>query len=89
MRLTHLLNNLTLLIGALLCLFSLANHANTVPVNIAQLFPSATRIETSLDNLAVTPVYQLNELLGYAFESDDFTQFIGFSGQSINLLIGL
>lgn len=89
MRLTHLYNDLILIIGTLLCLFSIASHADTVPPDIAKLFPSATRIEAPLENLAVTPVYQLNELLGYTFESDDFTQFIGFSGQTINLLIGL
>lgn len=89
MRLSYQLNYLALIIGTLLTLFSLVSHADTVPANIAHIFPSATRIEAPLEGLAVTPVYQLNELLGYTFESDDFTQFIGFSGQTINLLIGL
>ena len=66
------------------------NHEVTViPANIAQLFPSATRIGRTDPDLAITPVYQLSQLLGYVFESDDFTSFIGFSGQSINLLIGI
>ena len=89
MRLLYQFNYLALIIGTLMSFFSLASHADTVSANIAQLFPSATRIEAPLNDIAVTPVYQLNELLGYTFESDDFTQFIGFSGQTINLLIGL
>lgn len=75
----------------LLISFHAVANSNTthIPPDIANLFPSATRIGPQDPNLAVTPVYQLGELLGYTFESDDFTQFIGFSGQTINMLIGL
>lgn len=65
------------------------SEVTAIPVNIAELFPSATRIGRTEPNLAITPVYQLSQLLGYVFESDDFTNFIGFSGQSINVLIGI
>ncbi len=65
------------------------NEVTAIPENIAELFPSATRIGSTDPDLAITPVYQLSQLLGYVFESDDFTNFIGFSGQSINLLIGI
>lgn len=65
------------------------NEVTIIPENIAELFPSATRIGRSDPDIAITPVYQLSQLLGYVFESDDFTNFIGFSGQSINLLIGI
>lgn len=69
---------------------AIANQDTThISDDIAQLFPSATRVGAVDKNIAVTPVYQLNELLGYAFESDDFVNFIGFSGQTINLLIGI
>lgn len=60
-----------------------------IPSNIAQLFPTATRIGPQQQSPAVIPVYQLNQLLGYIFHSDDITNFPGFSGDSINLLIGL
>ncbi|MCW8832515.1 MAG: 4Fe-4S binding protein [Colwellia sp.] len=63
--------------------------ATAISKDIAQLFPSATRVGPVDNKLPVIPVYQLNELLGYAFESDDFTHFMGFSGQTINLLIGI
>lgn len=68
----------------------LANQdATNIANDIAQLFPSATRVGPVDKDIAVIPVYQLNELLGYAFKSDDFSHFIGFSGQTINLLIGI
>ncbi len=71
--------------------FNTTTHANVTSISddVAQLFPSATRVGPIDKNIAVTPVYQLNELLGYVFESDDFVNFIGFSGQTINLLIGI
>ena len=71
--------------------FNTTTHANVTAISdeVAHLFPSATRVGPIDKNIAVTPVYQLNELLGYVFESDDFVNFIGFSGQTINLLIGI
>jgi transcriptional regulator of nitric oxide reductase len=65
------------------------SEVTAIPENIATIFPSATRIGRPDPNLAITPVYQLSQLLGYVFESDDFTHFIGFSGQTINVLIGI
>ena len=65
------------------------NNTTHVPPDIAHIYPSATRIGSVDADIGVTPVYQLDELTGYTFESDDFTHFIGFSGQTIRLLIGL
>ena len=56
---------------------------------IAEIFPKATRIEEKEKSLPVRPVYQLGELLGYAFESDDLTDLPGFAGDPIKLMIGL
>ncbi|MDP2547295.1 4Fe-4S binding protein [Oceanobacter sp. 4_MG-2023] len=56
---------------------------------IQQLFPKATRIEAKQQDYPVYPVYQLNELLGYAYESADLVDLPGFSGRPIRLLIGL
>lgn len=60
-----------------------------IPERIAELFPTATRIGIPETDLPIIPVYQLNQLLGYVFESSDFTNFMGFSGKPINILIGL
>ncbi|HCJ29092.1 MAG TPA: ferredoxin [Pseudomonas sp.] len=56
---------------------------------IQQLFPKATRIEPKQDDPPVYSVYQLDELLGYAFESTDYSNLQGFSGKPIRLLIGM
>jgi len=65
------------------------SDVTAIPADISAIFPSATRIGQPDPNLATIPVYQLSQLLGYVFESDDITDFIGFSGQTINILIGL
>jgi len=65
------------------------SEVTAIPSEITAIFPSATRIGNVDAELAITPVYQLSQLLGYVFQSDDFTDFIGFSGQTINILIGI
>ena len=66
-----------------------AQNTTSISADIAEIFPSATRLGPVDKKIAVTPVYQLGDLLGYVFESDDFTNFIGFSGQTVNILIGI
>ena len=66
-----------------------AAPSDTISGMIQQLFPKATRIEPKQQDYPVYPVYQLNELLGYAYESSDISDLPGFSGRPIRLLIGL
>jgi len=56
---------------------------------IQDLFPSATVIEEQLADFQVYPVYQLQELLGYAYVSTDFSKLPGFAGKPITMMIGL
>ncbi|MDP2561568.1 NosR/NirI family protein [Psychrobium sp. 1_MG-2023] len=95
-----LINSLKSIVGLFLFLIiSLAQPAiafvgeqgvvTTIPVDVKQAFPSATRVKRVEKNPNITGVYQLNELIGYTFESDHFTNFIGFSGKTINLFIAL
>lgn len=63
--------------------------ATDIPDKIKQIFPTATRIGAQEPDIPIVPVYQLQEFLGYAFESKDFANFIGFSGKPINMLIGI
>src|SRR5690606_16688261 len=56
---------------------------------IQSLCPQATRIDAKQGDVPAYPVYQLNELLGYAFESTDHSSLQGFAGKPIRLLIGL
>ncbi|MGD8233658.1 4Fe-4S binding protein [Vibrio sp. TRT 1302] len=87
----HLLIGLKSLLLSLLLTasFSCAAEVSDMPLDVAELFPSATRIVSQPDSPKVTAVYQLNQLLGFVFESDAITHFPGFSGDTINLLIGL
>ena len=77
---------------ALLLLGTLASQplrAQELDEQVRQLFPKATRIEPKQDNPPVYSAYQLDELLGYAFESTDYSDLQGFSGKPIRLLIGM
>jgi len=60
-----------------------------IPLLIQQIFPQATEIKPRLDNPPVWPVYQVTELIGYAFLSGDYVQLPGFSGAPYQLLIGI
>lgn len=66
-----------------------ANQAPQLEIAVKAIFPKLTRIGEAEQNPAVIPVYQLNELLGYVFETNDLTDLPGFSGERINLLVGL
>jgi NosR/NirI family nitrous oxide reductase transcriptional regulator len=70
-------------------LFSQPLAAEALQGEILQLFPKATRIEPKQAAPPVYSVYQLDELLGYAFESSDYSSLQGFSGKPIRLLIGM
>ncbi|WP_323752816.1 4Fe-4S binding protein [Marinobacter sp.] len=77
----------------ILMAFPLSGHTAEVPREtkevIQALFPSATVIEDKLPDFPVYPVYQLQELLGYAYVSTDFTKLQGFAGKPITMMIGL
>lgn len=64
-------------------------YAQVLDNQIQQLFPKATRIEPKQDDPPVHSVYQLDELIGFAFESTDYSNLQGFSGKPIRLLIGM
>ncbi len=53
------------------------------------LFPKSNRIGDIEPDLPVYPVYQLHELLGYAWLSPELSDIPGFAGQPIKLFIGL
>lgn len=75
-------------------LLSTPLHAESTPEAVAiiqQIFPKATVIGERNVELSVPtwPVYQLDDLIGYAFETNDIVDFPGFSGERINLLVGI
>jgi len=75
------------------CLFLFSTAHGELSENrlaqIQELFPKATVIEDKLEDFPVYPVYQLQELLGYAYESADLSSLQGFAGKPIRLLVGL
>jgi transcriptional regulator of nitric oxide reductase len=72
----------------LACLFVMplvqAELSDSKRALIQELFPSATIIEDKLPDFPVYPVYQLQELLGYAYESIDHSRLQGFAGKPIS-----
>jgi NosR/NirI family nitrous oxide reductase transcriptional regulator len=60
-----------------------------IPPVALEIFPRATGIGSLDPELPIRPVYQLRELIGYVFETDDLTELPGFSGETINLLVGI
>lgn len=69
--------------------YAIADETQTVENEILTLFPRATRAPELDPETKIWSVYQLNEIIGYAYESNDFVDFKGFSGERINILIGL
>lgn len=83
-----------LLLVCLLCLLGSALRAESQPAHdwrpaVQQLFPSATRLIEKQGTPPVYQAFQLDQLLGYAFESTDYSSLQGFSGKPIRLLIGM
>ncbi|MEM6485050.1 MAG: 4Fe-4S binding protein [Pseudomonadota bacterium] len=58
---------------------------------IKEMFPEATVIGEldTTDAIPVRPIQQINQIIGYVFESQDVVNFPGFSGEVMNFLIGV
>ncbi len=86
-------NSIGLIIALLLSVLAIwpsaAQSSPNYQALIKELFPKSTRIGEQLSDFPVIPVYQLSELIGYAYQSNDLNDLPGFSGKPIKLLIGL
>mgnify|MGYP003671319399 FL=1 len=83
---------LRLLLLLVLACFPLATYGaldDEKQTLIQELFPKATDIRDRLPDYPVYPVYQLQELIGYAYESRDISPLQGFAGKPVSMLIGL
>ncbi len=67
----------------------LTTDSSVTEQDILRLFPKATVIGDKQTSPPVWPVYQLQELIGYVFETRDLTDITGFSGDPIDLLVGI
>jgi hypothetical protein len=54
-----------------------------------EIFPNGTSLGEQDPSIPIWPVYQVGQLIGYIFASIDFIQMPGFSGEPVNLLIGI
>ena len=81
-----------LLMASSLALSNDSSHEQkevNVEAEIKRFFPELTVIGEKQKDFPITPVYQLKELLGYVFASNDLVNIPGFSGNRVNLLIGM
>lgn len=78
-----------MLIPSLVSAQTLVPDSAVTEQDILGLFPKATVIGDKQNSPPVWPIYQLQELIGYAFESRDLSSLPGFSGDPIDLLIGI
>lgn len=53
------------------------------------IFPTASHVANQHSQQSIWPVYRGAALLGYLFESSDFVEIPGFSGEPVNLLVGI
>lgn len=67
----------------------MAARDQDLPALIQAIFPEATEIMPQLEHPRVWPIYQVTELIGYAFLSGDYARLPGFSGAPFQLLIGI
>jgi len=67
------------------------DETGTVEHLIREFFPKATVIGTKESDAPIPAwtVYQLNQVIGYVYESKDLVDFPGFSGEPMNFLIGI
>lgn len=54
-----------------------------------EVFPTASDLGEKDSSLGIWPVFRGAALLGYLFESNDFVAIPGFSGETVNLLVGV
>ena len=65
-----------------------ANIADAYP-QVHALFPAADRFGESEGSPPASPVYQNDQLIGYAFLTSDMVNIPAYSGQPINMLVGI
>jgi len=70
---------------------SLKSMAVEVPLTpeLQQLFPTASHTNQEDKGLSITPVYQLGELAGYAFQTAEIFPIRGYAGKPIDIMVGL
>ena len=88
-------NKLTLLLVLLLCFAQFSAHAlfvseprDPLPL-INQIFPQATKVSDKAGEPLIWTVYQQEEIIGYAFETNDIAKIPAYSGEPVNMLVAI
>ena len=86
-----LLLALPLVIALLVCAFD-ANALFVSPPKdplplIEKTYPEATKIGDKQGEPLVRPIYKKDEILGYAFETNDIAKIPAYSGEPVNMLV--
>ncbi len=88
-------NKLTLLLVLLLCFAQFSAHAlfvseprDPLPL-INQIFPQATKVSDKAGEPLIWTVYQKEEIIGYAFETNDIAKIPAYSGEPVNMLVAI
>jgi len=86
---------LTLFSVLLLCFAQFSAHALFVsepraplPL-IKEIFPQATKVSDKVGEPLVWTIYQLDEIIGYAFETNDIARIPAYSGEPVNMLVAI
>ncbi|MDO6447366.1 4Fe-4S binding protein [Colwellia sp. 1_MG-2023] len=56
---------------------------------IHQIFPELTRISEKAGDPLVWTIYKENEIIGYAFETNDIAKIPAYSGEPVNMLVAI
>ena len=69
--------------------YDISSYDGPLEPMIEALFPTSTAIGDYDPENKIWPIYKLNRLMGYAFESIELAELPGFAGKPINMLVGL
>ena len=56
---------------------------------INQIFPQATKVSDKAGEPLIWTVYQQEEIIGYAFETNDIAKIPAYSGEPVNMLVAI
>jgi NosR/NirI family nitrous oxide reductase transcriptional regulator len=93
--LSHSKKQLTLFTLLLLWLVQFSAHAlfvseprDPLPL-INEIFPQATKVSDKVGDPLIWTIYKQDEVIGYAFETNDLARIPAYSGEPVNMLVAI
>ena len=56
---------------------------------INEIFPQATKVSDKVGDPLIWTIYKQNEIIGYAFETNDLARIPAYSGEPVNMLVAM